>query len=68
MNDLWQFFCRAHGDFDVWGTDWSDVPVELRPSYLKPPTVFEPEDVRKTRCPVCRIPCYPRGPLESLAS
>ena len=65
-SDLWTFSCPRHGGFDVWGEDWSAVPVDARPRAFRKELVFEPEDIRKTRCPRCGQPAHPIGPLEDL--
>jgi hypothetical protein len=67
--DLWRFSCPRHGSFDVWGEDWTDVPLQQRPRDLQrlPHLNFEPEDVRTTRCPGCGQYAHPVGPVESLA-
>ena len=65
--DLWRFECRyGHGEFDVWGTDWSDVERCDWPPHVSADSPFEPDDVRTTRCPTCRIGALPVGPPECL--
>lgn len=59
---LWRFACPvdSHGEFDVWAEDWTDVPREERPEWMRDHEFdVTAEDVSATLCPACRRPGTP---------